>query len=319
MARPAGLIAGADVAAEARAWLDRLSDRRGSRHTLAAYERDLTGFFAFLAGHLGAPATLAGLERLERRDFRAWLAARAEKGSSAASTARALSALRGFFRFLARRNRADNAAIGALRSPRIPKPVPKALSAPEADALIEESRRNATDWIGARDKAIVTLLYGCGLRIGEALGLERRQVDDWSPAAGGALRVRGKGNKERIVPVLPAVAAAVQDYLALCPFQGTGAAPLFVGARGRQLNQRLVQGMVSRLRHALDLPVSATPHALRHSFATHLLAAGGDLRAIQELLGHASLSTTQRYTAVDAATLKSVYNAAHPRARRATT
>ncbi len=317
MARSAGLIAAPDVAAEAKIWLGRISDRQGSRHTLAAYERDLAGFLAFLAGHLGAPATLDGLGRLERRDFRAWLAARAERGSSAASTARALSAIRGFFRDLARRGRADNAAIGALRSPRIPKPIPKALSAPEAEALIEEAGGDGAGWIGSRDRAIVTLLYGCGLRIGEALGLTRAHVADWSAAGGGALRVRGKGNKERIVPVLPAVAEAVRDYLALCPFHGGGAAPLFLGARGGKLNPRLVQGMVSRLRLALDLPASATPHALRHSFATHLLAAGGDLRAIQELLGHASLSTTQRYTAVDAATLRSVYNAAHPRARRA--
>ncbi len=294
-----------------RAWLR--DERRASPHTLAAYERDLFQFLDFLAGHLGGASSLADLEKLRPADFRAWLAARHGRGLARASVARSLSVVRGFFRWLARDGRGDNPALAALRTPRVPRSVPKAITAEEAidsvDTVAELARQ---DWIGKRDTAILTLLYGCGLRIGEALALTRRQA----PVAGQEmLRVTGKGRKQRLVPLLPAVIEAVADYLAHCPYVLAPEAPMFRGARGRPLNARRVQERMAQLRALLGLPETATPHALRHSFATHLLAGGGDLRAIQELLGHASLSTTQRYTDVDVASLLTVYEQAHPRAK----
>jgi len=318
MARSAWVTA-ADLEALGAAWLAWLgAERRLSAHTTAAYERDARAFLYFLAGHLGRPATLGDLAQLSRADFRAWLAARARAGLSAASTARALSVVRGLFRFVARRAGVANAALAAVGRPRLPSPVPKALSAPEAVEVIAAVRGlSASPWIAKRDAALFTLLYGCGLRIGEALGLNRGDAP--RPTAGNlGLAVTGKGNKERVVPVLPKVAAALEDYLAACPFAGGPGAPLFVGRRGRRMNARQAQLQMQRLRPLLGLPAGATPHSLRHSFATHLLAAGGDLRAIQELLGHASLSTTQRYTAVDTGALLSVYRRTHPRARRPT-
>ena len=321
MARAAAavrVIAAADLAAGIEDWQRWLKhERRASPHTLAAYRRDLASFLTFLAGHLGQPAGLADLAQLARADFRAWLAARNAGDLQASSTARALSVIRNFFRFLAKHALANNAVLSTVRTPRLPHAIPKALTIGEAaeavDAIADLSE---TPWIAKRDTAILALLYGCGLRLGEALALTRRDV----PRAHGddipTLVVTGKGRKQRAVPVLPAVAAAIADYLAACPFQGDEA-PLFRGARGARLSPRLVQLRLQQLRARLGLPDSATPHALRHSFATHLLAGGGDLRAIQELLGHASLSTTQRYTEVDTAALLAVYDKAHPRARGA--
>jgi integrase/recombinase XerC len=308
------LPAAADVLAaidDWRAWLR--DERRASPHTLAAYQRDLFQFLSFLAGHLGGAPSLADLQTLKPADFRAWLAARSGDGLARASVARALSVVRGFFRWLARQGHAENPALSVLRTPRVPRSVPKALSAEDAIEAVEAVAELAhQDWIGKRDKAILTLLYGCGLRLGEALALTRRQA----PEAGQEmLRVTGKGRKQRLVPLLPVVGEAVADYLAHCPYVLAADAPLFRGARGRPLNPRRVQERLSALRGRLGLPDTATPHALRHSFATHLLAGGGDLRAIQELLGHASLSTTQRYTDVDVAGLLSVYDQAHPRAK----
>ena len=292
-----------------RSWL--ASERRAAPLTLEAYERDLLAFLDFLSEHLGAPASLQSLRDLTRGDLRAWLAARAGRDLKATSTARALSVVRGFFRFLARRGLAENAAILALRNPKLPRAVPKALSEAEAmDALAHIGELSGDPWIAKRDAALLTLLYGCGLRLGEALSLTRADV---KAARQGRLKVTGKGRKQRVVPVLPVVAAALDDYVAASPFEHD---PLFLGARGGALNPRIVQDKLQRLRLLLGLPATATPHALRHSFATHLLAGGGDLRAIQELLGHASLSTTQRYTEVDAAGLLAVYEHAHPRARR---
>ncbi len=304
-----------DLAAEIARWRRWLRDeRRASPHTVAAYDRDLAAFLRFLTEHLGGAPSLAKLGRLGRADFRGWLARRAGAGLSAASTARALSVVRGFFRYLARHRGVANAALAAVGSPRLPRPVPKALSAAEAaDALDAVGDLAERPWIAKRDRAVLTLLYGCGLRIGEALALNRA---DAAFGRSASLVVTGKGNKQRAVPVLPVVAAAIDDYLAACPFGGGPEAPLFVGARGGRLGPRQVQGRLQHLRALIGLPVTATPHALRHSFATHLLAGGGDLRAIQELLGHASLSTTQRYTEVDSAALLRVYEAAHPRARR---
>jgi integrase/recombinase XerC len=291
-------------------WL--VAERRASAHTVAAYARDLAAFLDFLTVHRGEVPSPALLGALSPADFRAFLAARAGDGLKRSSTARGLSVLRGFFRFLDRRGLVHNAALAGVRTPKLPKSVPKALAADEADLAIDHAPDVANQgWLGQRDTALLTLLYGAGLRIGEALGLTRRDA----PVAPGTLTITGKGGKQRMVPILPQVAEAVRTYLAACPFALRAEDPLFVGARGGPLHPRIVQGQMAKLRIALGLPDGATPHALRHSFATHLLAAGGDLRAIQELLGHASLSTTQRYTAVDAARLMAVYAKAHPRAK----
>jgi integrase/recombinase XerC len=310
---PARFSAKPDLADAVTRWLDWLeTERRVSPHTLAAYGRDLSSFLDFLAEHKGGVADLAALTALAPADFRAWLARRAAAEIGRASNARALSTLRNFFRFLDRRGLAKNAALIAVKSPKLPKPVPKALTVEEAQTALDGvAGMEREAWIAKRDLAILTLLYGAGLRIGEALGVRRGDA----PRSAGTLSVTGKGNKTRLVPILPAVAEAIQDYLAACPHALTKDAPLFVGVRGGPLHPRLVQGQMAKLRTALGLPEHATPHALRHSFATHLLAGGGDLRSIQELLGHASLSTTQRYTKVDAARMLAVYDQAHPRAK----
>jgi integrase/recombinase XerC len=303
-----------DLAAAIADWQAWLRDeKRASRHTCLAYGRDLTHFLAFLAEHHGGRSGLAELHALTTADFRAWLAARASTGLKRSSTARALSTLRGFFRWLKRRGLADNAALSALRTPKVPKAVPKALTAAEAEEVVATvAELSDDDWIGKRDAAVLLLLYGCGLRIGEALGLTRAMA----PRPGQqALLVTGKGNKQRMVPLLPVVTAAVAEYLAACPFAQRKEDPLFLAKRGGPLTARRVQQRMQDLRALLGLPESATPHALRHSFATHLLAGGGDLRAIQELLGHASLASTQRYTEVDVAGLLEVYDRAHPRVR----
>lgn len=316
-AEPAGIIAAGDLAAAIAAWQRWLRhERRASPHTLAAYRRDLGDFLGFLTGHIGQPAALADLSRLTRADFRAWLARRAMAGLQGASTARGLSVIRGFFRYLARHRLAANDALVAVRTPKRPRSVPKALTQDEAAQAVEAvGDLNADSWIGKRDVAILILLYGCGLRISEALSLTRGDAPRVTGGATQNLTITGKGRKQRVVPVLPVVSEAMADYVASCPFGGGPDDPLFLGARGGPLNPRLVQLQMQRLRPRLGLPETATPHALRHSFATHLLAGGGDLRTIQELLGHASLSTTQRYTEVDAAALLAVYGKAHPRAR----
>jgi integrase/recombinase XerC len=291
------------------AWL--AGERRASAHTVAAYGRDLLFFFDFLAEHLGGPPGLAALAGLAPADFRAWLARRARDGAERSSIARGLSVVRGFLRFLDRRGLAEAGALAALRAPKLRQGVPKPLVVEDAlGAVAAAGEIAANNWQGRRDTAVFTLLYGCGLRISEALGLRREAAP-----LGEMLAITGKGRKERLVPVLPAVREAVAEYLAVCPYPLPRDGPLFVGARGGPLHARLVQRQMTALRGFLGLPDSATPHALRHSFATHLLAGGGDLRAIQELLGHASLSTTQRYTAVEAERLLAVYAAAHPRAR----
>ena len=307
----AAFLAAADLQEQIEAWRRWLAvEKRASTHSLAAYERDLAAFLAFLAEYQGGAASLAALKKLNRGDLRAWLTDRARRGLKASSTGRALSVLRGFFRFLARRKLVENAVVLALKNPKMPKAVPRALTQAEAaDALENIGELSEEPWVAKRDTALLTVLYGCGLRLGEALSLRRR---DQAAARSGRLTVTGKGRKQRVVPVLPIVAAAIDDYVAACPHRHD---PLFLGVRGGPLNPRIVQDRLQRLRLLLGLPASATPHALRHSFATHLLAGGGDLRAIQELLGHASLSTTQRYTDVDAAGLMAVYDRAHPRAK----
>lgn len=302
-----------DLLSAIAAWQDWLaSERRASPHTVAAYGSDLAQFLDFIALHRGGAPGLSALEALTPADFRAFLAARAGARIMRSSSARTMSVLRGFFRFLDRRDLVKNAALTAVRTPKPRKSLPRALSVEEAQDTLERTPTLArTPWEGQRNLAIFMLLYGGGLRIGEALGLTRREA----PVKEGAITIIGKGNKARLVPVLAEVAAAIRDYLAACPYLLAPDDPLFVGARGKALNPRQVQGQMAKLRALLGLDERATPHALRHSFATHLLAEGADLRAIQELLGHASLSTTQRYTAVDATRLAAVYDKAHPRAK----
>ncbi len=316
---PAPLAAGDDVVSAVLAWVEWLSaERRAGDKTVSAYRRDVHDFMAFVAGHGGGPPDLATLAGLRQTDFRAWLARRARDKLARTSTARALSSVRGFFRFLDRRGLAANTAITLVRTPKLPRSVPKALTVADARDLLAETEADAAiEWIGRRDGAILTLLYGAGLRIAEALSLSKRTVEDLLRRRATTLAITGKGGKQRLVPLLPAVTAALAAYRATCPWLTTAAPDdrFFIGARGAPLDPGVVQRAVRRLRVQLGLPESATPHALRHSFATHLLGAGGDLRTIQELLGHASLSTTQRYTDVDAARLAAVYRSAHPRAR----
>lgn len=296
-------------------WLAYLSvERQLAANTAEAYERDISQFLAFLAGHLNRLPDMKQLLVLQARDVRAFLAARRSEGVGSRSLARTLSALRMFYKFLERRGYGKNDAIRAVSLPKLPHSVPKPLTAPKATALVDSAdiaSPDAPEWILARDTAVLALLYGSGLRISEALSLQRKDA----PIKGrDMLRVTGKGNKTRVVPVLPIVREAVERYLALCPLKSGSDDPLFVGVRGKQLSPRIIQLGIARARAALGLPDSATPHALRHSFATHLLGAGADLRAIQELLGHASLSTTQGYTEVDRAHLLKTYDRAHPRA-----
>lgn len=295
-----------------RGWIRWLRDeRRSSPHTVDAYTRDLAGFLTFIAGHLGASPTLAALETLAARDFRAWLARRANDGLERTSTARALSVLRSFFVWLERNDRARNHAIRTVRTPKQPNAVPKPLDEADATAAVDDIGILASEpWIADRDIAVMTLLYGCGLRISEALSLTRAQAP-----SGDSIRVLGKGGKERMVPVLPVVREAIEAYITSCPYPLAADEALFRGARGGPLGARAIQRQMQKLRGLLGLPESATPHAMRHSFATHLLAGGGDLRSIQELLGHTSLSTTQRYTAVNTEKLLRDYKATHPRAR----
>lgn len=294
-----------------QAWL--ASERRASAHTCAAYARDLDAFLGFLADHLGGPPGLGELQALAVADIRAWLAARAGRGLQRSSTARAMSTVRNFFAWLARHGYGENPAVKVVRMPRPARHVPKALAEHEAlEVLRTVAELAPAPWIARRDTAVLLLMYGCGLRIGEALGLTRGQA----PGPGDEiLVVTGKGGKQRRVPLLAIVGEAVQAYIAACPHPLPARAPLFRGVRGGPLSPRRMQERLQQIRALLGLSDSATPHALRHAFATHLLAAGGDLRTIQELLGHASLSTTQRYTAVDTAGLRRVYDQSHPRAK----
>lgn len=301
-----------DAAEALTAWVRNLqSERRLSPHTVAAYIGDVTIFTAFLNDYHAAAPGLRTLADLKPGDFRAWLSHLAREGLSGASRARALSAVRTLYKWLDRDGRLHNAAIGVLTTPKVNKRLPRPLTVADSRELLElaETTEDAP-WMGLRDRALFTLLYGCGLRISEALDLNRGQAP-----VGESLRVIGKGKKERQVPVLPVVAAAMRAYLEACPFPGDADAPLFVGTRGGRLNPAAAQKNMRHLRRLMGLPDSATPHALRHSFATHLLGAGGDLRAIQELLGHASLSSTQIYADVDTEKLFAVYDAAHPRAK----
>jgi len=288
-------------------WLDTLAhERRLSPHTVEGYQRDVTAFLAFTAGHVGDAVSFEILAGLRSADFRAWLAQRRRDDAVGPRTlARGLSALRTFYRYLAREDLAHNAHIALIRTPKLPVSIPKALSEEAADRLLDSIEPDG-DWVEARDLALITLLYGAGLRINEALSLN---LDDW-PARDAPLRVTGKGDKTRVLPVIAPIHTAVETYLEMCPHVMEADEPLFRAVRGGRLGARAIQSKIAMLRSALGLPESATPHALRHSFATHLLGAGGDLRTIQELLGHASLSTTQTYASVDTARLMDVYDKA---------
>jgi integrase/recombinase XerC len=316
LARMSAAAISPEIEAEITRWLRYLAaERRMSGKTLDAYRRDVAQFLTFLAKHLAGAPTLAALARLTPQDVRAFMAARRADGIGSRSLMRSLAGVRSFARFLERNGKGKVGALAAVRAPKVPRSLPKPLTVNSAKQVSDADVRAGEarpQWVLARDAAVLALLYGSGLRISEALSLKRKDVP--VPRQGDVLLVTGKGNKQRMVPVLQNVLELVADYLKLCPAEIAPDAPLFIGARGGPLSPRIVQLAMERLRGALGLPDSATPHALRHSFATHLLARGGDLRAIQELLGHASLSTTQIYTAVDSDRLLEAYRSAHPRA-----
>lgn len=299
------------VADALEAWLTKARALEAkSEATISAYRQDVAAFLAFLAEYQGGRAGRAALSEVGPTEMRAWMARTRDAGVGPRSLARALSAVKTFYRYLSREDGFDATPVLSTRAPKFTKPLPRPLAPDAAKAVIEVVDTQAReDWIAARDVAIITLLYGCGLRISEALGLKRAAAP--LPEV---LRIRGKGDKERLVPVLPAARSAVDRYLKLSPYPEMPDQVLFLGTRGGPLNPRIVTRAMESARAQLGLPASATPHALRHSFATHLLNAGGDLRSIQELLGHASLSSTQAYTAVDTARLMEVYQNAHPRA-----
>ncbi|RTM03524.1 MAG: tyrosine recombinase XerC [Hyphomicrobiales bacterium] len=302
-----------DLQAARETWLKALAhERRLSPETVEAYERDTRQFLHFLTGHRGGPPGIADIADLRPADLRGFLAKRRHEGAGARTLGRGLAGIRSLLRFLEKRGLVNAAGAVALRAPRQPKSLPKPLTASDARQVVAMEGQLAEEpWIAARNAAVLTLLYGSGLRISEALGLTGA---DLASEADTVLRVTGKGGKTRLVPVLPVAIRAVAEYRRLCPFHIGPEALLFRGARGGPLNPAIVQREMAKLRSALNLPDTATPHALRHSFATHLLGRGGDLRTIQELLGHASLSTTQIYTGVDTARLLDIYEKAHPRA-----
>lgn len=307
------VIAARDTLKALERWRRHLGgERRLAAKTIEAYSRDVEQFLTFLTEHIGGPPSLADLSDIAITDLRAFMASRRNQGTGSRSLARGLAGIRSLIGYLEKEGHANGGAFRAIRPPRQARTLPKPLQ-PDAAirAISQEESLEEEPWIAARNAAILTLLYGSGLRISEALSLSRgeapRNPND-------ALRITGKGGKQRIVPVLPIVVSAIGEYLKLCPYSPGPSGPLFVGVRGARLNPRMVQRAMAKLRGALGLPASATPHALRHSFATHLLSNGGDLRTIQELLGHASLSTTQIYTQVDTDRLIEAYDKAHPRA-----
>ena len=310
---PAFLVTAAPGLAQAAAeWITHLgAEKRLANNTLVAYRRDVAQFFTFLTGHLGAPPGLPDISALRPADIRAFMATRRTAGAGARTLGRQIAALRSFARFCERRGYAATTAFTVVRPPKQSKSIPKALAVADAANLVDTAEALAQEpWIAARDTAVLMLLYGCGLRISEALAITPADAANRSDV----LRVTGKGGRERVVPMLPVVREAVAAYVGVCPCPLKPNEPIFRGARGGPLSPRIVQLVTERLRGALGLDHTATPHALRHSFATHLLGRGGDLRTIQELLGHASLSTTQIYTNVDTARLLDVYRSAHPRA-----
>ncbi|GAA0553306.1 integrase/recombinase XerC [Rhizomicrobium palustre] len=294
-------------------WLSSLAhERKASPHTLRAYGDDLTRFLGFIAGHTGTTYDRVDLKDLTPADIRAFITSLRREGLGPRSVQRAMAAVRSFFRFLARESILENAAARAVRSPRLPRTLPRPLSEIDAARTLEEAANHDVEWLGLRNTALLTLLYGAGLRISEGLSLRRGDVP-----LGDSISVIGKGRKERVVPLLPVVREAVAAYAEACPFKPGPQEALFLSRTGKPMSPREAQNLMQTLRSRLGLSERATPHALRHSFATHLLANGGDLRAVQELLGHASLSTTQTYTEIDARRLMDVYAKAHPRCKTA--
>jgi integrase/recombinase XerC len=290
-------------------WLASLAhERRASKNTLRAYGDDAERFLGFLHGHFGATVNEKTLARLTPADIRAFITVRRSEGLGSKGVQRAIAAVRSFFRYLARENILENAAARSVRTPRIQRGLPRPLSENDAARAIERASEHDVEWMAARDVALLTLLYGAGLRVSEALSLRRGDVP--VPAS---LTILGKGSKERVVPMLAAVREAIDSYERILPFTGAKGSPLFLSRRGKPMSPREAQLLMQKLRGALGLSDRATPHALRHSFATHLLSNGGDLRSVQELLGHASLSTTQTYTQIDTTKLMDVYEKAHPR------
>lgn len=287
-------------------------EKRMAANTCEAYQRDVRQFFQHLTGYLGHPPGVSDLADLKPIVLRGFMASRRSGGVEARTLARGLSGIRSFVRFLERQGLADSAGLNATSAPKLPKSLPKPVSEKQAKLVSQNHTQLSEEpWINARDAAVMSLMYGCGLRIGEVLNLNSTQFGN---SSNNVLRIVGKGNKTRLVPLLPVVRQSVDEYLRLCPVVFEGDEPMFRGAKGGVLQPAIIQKQMRKLRCAFGLPDSATPHALRHSFATHLLAGGGDLRSIQELLGHASLSTTQLYTAVDTSRLLEVFDAAHPRA-----
>ncbi len=307
------VIAAPDLNQARQDWLGSLTNsRRLAAHTLSAYERDTRQFLHFLTGHLGTPPCLKDVSELRIADLRSYLASRRNDGAGSRTLGRGLAGVRSLLRYLEKQGLANAAGAGAIRAPRQPKSLPKPLSAEAAVHIVNIKQQMAEEkWIAARNAAVLTLLYGCGLRISEALGLTPEMIADPSARS---LTIIGKGGKSRLVPLLPVVHQAVAEYRRLCPYELSKNAPLFRGAKGGALQPGIIQREMQKMRIAFNLPETATPHALRHSFATHLLSRGGDLRTIQELLGHASLSTTQVYTSVDTDRLLEIYDKAHPRA-----
>lgn len=292
-----------------RQWL--VAERRSAAHTVEAYQSDLFGFFRFMNEYRGKVIKLSMLADYSLTDFRAWLAHLAHENIQAASRARALAGVRSFFRWLDRSGRLHNAAIDLLRAPKTPKRLPRPLSENDAQEVVALAKNVPEQtWVGLRDEALFTLLYGAGLRISEALELRHCDLGHQD-----RLTVTGKGNKQRSVPLLPIIQEKLTQYLEACPYPARASDPVFVGARGDRLNPAIAQKQLRRLRKDLNLPDTVTPHALRHSFATHLLASGADLRSLQELLGHSSLSTTQLYTRIESVQLAQTYRDAHPRAK----
>jgi integrase/recombinase XerC len=293
-------------------WLASLAhERRASPHTLRAYGDDVASFIGFQAGHIGGAVSEKALAKLTPADIRAFITVRRSEGLGPGGVQRAMAAVRSFYKFLAKEGILENAAARSIRTPRVRRALPRPLSVEDAGRAIQEAGQHDVEWLGARDAALLTLLYGAGLRISEALGLKRGDIP-----LGETLTVVGKGRKERSVPVLPLVREALQNYADKISFTGAPSSPLFLSRRGKPMSPREAQGLMQRLRGRLGLPDKATPHALRHSFATHILQGGGDLRSVQELLGHASLSTTQIYTAMDTRQLLETYSKAHPRGKQ---
>lgn len=304
-------LCAADLAEKLHEWSDYLNfEKNMSKHTLRAYSADVGHFVKFLFDHLGKQPSLNDLSEVSIRDFRSWMSKKAMDGTSNASRARSLSGVKSLLTWLDKQGIMHNAAINTVRSPKLPHKLPRPLHEEQAFDVIQQAGiMEKHDWVGMRNMALFTLLYGCGLRINEALSLD---IKDYP--RDGFLRVIGKGNKERQVPVLELVESALEDYLESCPYSNEPNRAIFLGARGQRLNQGVAQRAMRQLRVTLGLPENATPHALRHSFATHLLQNGANLREIQELLGHVSLSTTQRYTEINAEEMMRIYNSAHPRA-----